>query len=300
MVVTRSLNAPKNFPFFCSSFLYSSLFPAHALSFPFRSNPSPFSPNKCLLVHAKKRNSQLEPLLKRTTTDQEDKEEVDEFQEETFVEGDDDFEDEFEEEDTELHVGDGSGGGGILLAGTWWDRKALDLAEEVCISFGGDLKIYAFKTSASSTIKVRIENMANKYGSPSITDVENFSSAYRARLDEAEVAGAIPDNYSLEVSSPGVERIVRIPQELDRFKDKPMYVKYVTEEAATESPKESDGVFKLVSFDLESSYCTWSIADVRKNREQAGKGRPLSKKQREWRLQTPFDSLRLVRLYSDC
>ena len=103
-----------------------------------------------------------------------------------------------------------------------------------------------------------------------------------------------------QVSSPGVERIVQIPQELDRFKDKPMYVKYVTEEAATESPKESDGVFKLVSFDLESSYCTWSIADVRKNREQAGKGRPLSKKQREWRWQMPFDSLRLVRLCSDC
>ncbi|KAJ8647769.1 hypothetical protein MRB53_000792 [Persea americana] len=81
MVVIRNLNAPKNFPFYSSSFLYCFLFPAHALSFPFCSNPSPFSPNDCLLVHAKKRNSQLEPLLKQTTTDQEDKEEVDEFQE---------------------------------------------------------------------------------------------------------------------------------------------------------------------------------------------------------------------------
>ncbi|XXG70900.1 hypothetical protein AAC387_Pa07g0277 [Persea americana] len=103
-----------------------------------------------------------------------------------------------------------------------------------------------------------------------------------------------------EVSSPRVERIAQVPQEHDWFKDLPMYVKYVTEEASTESPKESDGVFKLVSFNLESSYCTWSIADVRKNREQAGEGRPLSKKQREWRLQMPFDSLRLVRLNSDC
>ncbi|XXG70893.1 hypothetical protein AAC387_Pa07g0274 [Persea americana] len=84
MVVIRNLNAPKNFPFYNSSFFYSSLFPAHAVSFPFRSNPSPFSPNNCLLVHAKKRNWQLEPLLKRTTTDQEDKEEVDEFQKGDF------------------------------------------------------------------------------------------------------------------------------------------------------------------------------------------------------------------------
>ncbi|XXG81331.1 hypothetical protein AAC387_Pa09g1994 [Persea americana] len=144
------------------------------------------------------------------------------------------------------------------------------------------------KTSASSTIKVRIENMANNYGSPSMTDIEDFSSACHACLDEAKI------------SSPGVERIVQVPQQLDRFKDLPMYVKYDTEEASTESPKESDGVFKLVSFDLESTYCTWSIADVRKNREEAGEGRPLSKKQKEWRLQTPFDSLRLVRLYSDC
>ncbi|KAJ8628790.1 hypothetical protein MRB53_022113 [Persea americana] len=205
MVVIRNLNAPKNFPFYNSSFFYSSLFPAHAVSFPFRSNPSPFSPNNCLLVHAKKRNSQLEPLLKRTTTDQEDKEEVDEFQK----------------------------------------------------------------------------------GTNSLGMLRNW-------------ALALSSVHFDHVSSPGVERIVQIPQELDRFKDKPLYVKYVNEKAATESPKESDGVFKLVSFDSESSYCTWSIADVRKNREQAGKGRPLSKKQREWRLQTPFDSLRLVQLYSDC
>lgn len=38
-----------------------------------------------------------------------------------------------------------------------------------------------------------------RYGSPSMTDIEDFSSAYRACLDEAVVAGAIPDNYSLEV-----------------------------------------------------------------------------------------------------
>ncbi|XP_058097314.1 uncharacterized protein LOC131242592 [Magnolia sinica] len=141
--------------------------------------------------------------------------------------------------------------------------------------------------------------MFHRYGSPSMIDIEVFSSAYRARLAEAELAGAIPDNISLEVSSPGVERLIQIPQELDRFKDLPMYVKYVTEVVANRPSQESDGVFKLVSFDLDSRHCTWSLADVRINRESAGKGRPLCKKQREWRLQTPFDSLRLVRLYSE-
>lgn len=75
-----------------------------------------------------------------------------------------------------------------------------------------------------------------------------------------------------------------------------MYVKYVSQ--AGESV-ESDGIFSLVSYDTETKCCTWGLANVRVNREKAGKGRPLNKKQREWRLDTPFESLRLVRLHSD-
>ena len=102
-----------------------------------------------------------------------------------------------------------------------------------------------------------------------------------------------------QVSSPGVERVVRIPHDLDRFNDRPMHVKYVSEITPAGKSSESDGVFKLVSFDMETKCCTWGLADVRINREKAGKGRPLSKKQREWRLETPFDSLLFVRLYSE-
>lgn len=101
------------------------------------------------------------------------------------------------------------------------------------------------------------------------------------------------------MSSPGVERVVRIPHDLDRYKDRPMYVKYVSETGATGSLSESYGIFRLVSFDVETKCCIWGLADVRINREKAGKGRPLNKKQREWQLNTPFESLRLVRLYSD-
>ncbi|KAK2985444.1 hypothetical protein RJ640_006740 [Escallonia rubra] len=197
-----------------------------------------------------------------------------------------------------LKAGDGGGGGGISLTGTSWDKDALAIAEQVALSFG-DLGLYAFKTLSNSTIHVRIEKLSNKSGSPSIVDVEAFSATYRARLDEAKVAGSIPENISLEVSSPGVERVVRIPQDLDRFKERPMYVKYVSEVSDTGSSSEGDGVFRLVSFDLKTGCCTWGIADVRVNREKAGKGRPLSKKQREWRLNTAFDSLRLVRLHSE-
>ncbi|MQM02779.1 hypothetical protein Taro_035554 [Colocasia esculenta] len=217
-----------------------------------------------------------------------------------LVDEDVDFEEEFELDDMEPYVGDGAAGGGVSLAGTWWDKEALVIAEDVSKSFNGDLKIYAFKTSANSVIRVRIEKLSSKYGSPSMIDIEEFSSAYRARLDEAENAGTLPQNISLEVSSPGVERVVQIPEDLERFKDRPMYVKYSREVPETDSSQESDGVLKLITFNMESGYCIWGLADVKVNREKAGKGRPLSKKQREWRLQTPFDSLLLVRLYSEC
>ncbi|MBA0659511.1 hypothetical protein Goklo_011643 [Gossypium klotzschianum] len=288
---------------------------AHKVSSPFRTyrlarisnkSSSPFA------IHARKKNSKSEPLLEPTlveevSMDDDDEEDelllFDDFEDdELMIDNDDDddfFEEEYTEDETELYVGDGAGGGGISLAGTWWDKEALLLAEDVCQSFGGDLGIYAFKTLSNSSIQVRIERLTNKSGSPSMEDIEAFSVSYRAKLDEAELARSVAENITLEVSSPGVERVVRIPQDLDRFKDRSLYVKYVTEVADSGKLSEADGVFKLVSFDLETKCCIWGLADVRINREKAGKGRPLSKKQREWRLETSFDSLRLVRLYSE-
>ncbi|KAL6962362.1 hypothetical protein U1Q18_037319 [Sarracenia purpurea var. burkii] len=274
------------------------------LSSPIWSYPFAHIPSSPLVVHARKRDSQSEPVLKQTIVEEVSMDGgdgilFDDFEDEELAEDDNYFEDEYLAEEPELYVGDGAGGGGISLAGTPWDKEALAMAEEVSLSFDGELKIYAFKTLANSTIRVRIEKLSNKSGSPSMADIEAFSLAYRKRLDEAELSGSIPENVSLEVSSPGVERVVQVPQELDRFKDRPMYVKYVNQVAGTSSSIENDGVFRLVSFDTETNCCIWGLADVKVNREKAGKGRPLSKKQREWRLNIAFDSLRFVRLYSE-
>ncbi|XP_019093781.1 PREDICTED: uncharacterized protein LOC109124879 [Camelina sativa] len=275
-------------------------------------------PNSSFVTHAKKskrKTSIVEPnpsivepnpnkVEESLFQDEEEEEDElvlpEEIQDELLTDGeydedDDDFEfDESEEE--ELYAGDGGGGGGIKLAGTLWDKEALALAERVCESFEGELGIYAFKTLPNSTIQVRIERLTSKFGSPTMEDIEAYSTIYRAKLAEAELAKSIPDNISLEVLSPGVERVVRVPQDLDRYKDRPMYVRYTNEDSETEG----DGIFRLVSFDVETKSCIWGIADIRVNREKAGKGRPLSKKQREWRLDTAFESLRLVRLHSEC
>lgn len=222
--------------------------------------------------------------------------------EEDYDDDDDyDFEDDFENDDEQdLYAGDGGAGGGVSLAGTWWGKDALALAEQVSESFDGDLKIYAFKATVNLEIRVRIEKMSTRYGSPTIDDIEAYTIALREKLDDAESAGRIPKNISLEVSSPGVERVIRVPDELERFKERSMYVRYVATSEDVATPQEADGVFRLISYDVDLSECTWGIADVKINRQQTGKGRPLSKKQREWRLQTPFKALKLVRVYSEC
>ncbi|KAG7659862.1 Ribosome maturation factor RimP N-terminal [Arabidopsis suecica] len=286
-----------------------------SLRFGFPATPFRRTPNFTFKTHAKRKNktstfdpkpNKVEELIIEEEEEEEEEEEIvlpEEIQEnqdelllddEYDEDDDDDFE--FDESEEELYAGDGGGGGGIKLAGTLWDKVALALAVKVCESFDGDLGIYAFKTLPNSTIQVRIERLTNKFGSPTMEDIEAFSTIYRAKLAEAELAKSIPDNISLEVSSPGVERVVRIPQDLDRYKDRPMYVRYTNEDTETEG----DGIFRLVSFDVEAKICIWGIADIRVNREKAGKGRPLSKKQREWRLETAFESLRLVRLHSEC
>ncbi|XP_066347323.1 uncharacterized protein [Miscanthus floridulus] len=230
-----------------------------------------------------------------------DAEEGDIMDDDEEFEDDYEFEDDFESDDEQdLYAGDGGAGGGISLAGTWWDKEALALAEQVSASFDDDLKIYAFMTAANLTIRVRIEKMSTRYGSPTIDDIEAYTIAYRAKLDDAESTGKIPKNISLEVSSPGVERVIRIREELERFKERAMYVRYTTTSDEAATPQEGDGVLRLISYDMDLRECTWGIADVKINRQQSGKGRPLSKKQREWRLETPFESLKLVRLYSEC
>lgn len=216
---------------------------------------------------------------------------------EMVLDEDDDYEDsDGIEEPAEPQVGDGEEGGGVSLGSTYWGSKALTVAQEVILPFKDELEIFAFKATNSGNISVRLDKLSNKYGSPSIDDIRIFSSLYLEQLNEAKQAGVLPDNLALEVSSPGAERIVRVPQDLERFKDLPMYVRYL-EETAESGSQEQDAIFQLDSVEMESGYSTWKLANVKLNRQLLGKGRALNKKQRQWRLRVPFASLLVVRLY---
>ncbi|MED6174403.1 hypothetical protein PIB30_068675 [Stylosanthes scabra] len=136
-----------------------------------------------------------------------------------------------------------------------------------------------------------------RYGCPSMEELEHYNREYKKRLDEIGALGEIPDDLALEVSSPGAERILKVPDDLNRFRDMPMRVCYTknTESNSTEK----DGVFLLESIEKESEVCVWKLADVKENRDPLRKGRPLSRKQKDWRLELPFNMHRMVTLYLD-
>lgn len=217
---------------------------------------------------------------------------------EEHLDDDDFWEDDFE---PEAELNDGGDGGGIVLGDAPWAQTALQLAEEAVAEFNGALEIFAFKVSKDTgIIRVRMDKLSDKYGSPTMDELQKYSSSYSKLLDQAGEAKTIPDDLALEVSSPGAERVVRIPRDLERFKDLPMYVRYIESpsDSSAETP-EKDGVLELESVDMDAGSAKWKLADVRLNRELAGKGRGLNRKQRDWRLDLPFESTQLVRLYID-
>ncbi|KAK6921890.1 hypothetical protein RJ641_012397 [Dillenia turbinata] len=202
--------------------------------------------------------------------------------------------DEFDENEYAPLSGDG---GGVVLQGVPWGKTALSIADEVLQQFGDDVKLYAFKTSPRGYIYVRLDKLSAEYGCPSVEELEGYSREYKKRLDEMGAKGDIPEDLALEVSSPGAERILRVPEDLLRFKEMPMKVCY----AEKETPKclEKNGIFLLESIEKESETCVWKLADVKENRDLVGKGRRLGRKQKDWRLNLPFAMCKRVMLYLD-
>lgn len=101
----------------------------------------------------------------------------------------------------------------------------------------------------------------------------------------------------MKVSSPGAERLLKVPDDLSRFKTMPLRVCYIED---MESRGTENGVFMLDHVELESESCVWKLANVRENRDPLSKGRPLTRKQKEWRLKLPYANHKKVFLYLEC
>ncbi|KAL4569470.1 hypothetical protein LXL04_025108 [Taraxacum kok-saghyz] len=202
-----------------------------------------------------------------------------------------------EEEEAEPKIGDGGDGGGVVLQNCPWGEKVLSIAQDTLLQFGNDIEIFAFKTSPRGYIYVRLDRLCNEYGCPSIDDIQAYSHEYKKRLDKAGEIGDLPCDLALEVSSPGADRLLKIPNDLERFKEMAMRVKYV--EGDDHRCVEKEGVFFLEAIEGESGRCIWKLADVKENRDPLSKGRPMSRKQKDWRLELPYEKVKQATLYLD-
>lgn len=217
------------------------------------------------------------------------------YQTEQGEETSNEWEEEEGTEPEEGQLGDGGCGGGVVLQNVPWGERVLSIALEVLRPFGDSMELFSFKTTPSGYIYMRLDKLSHIYGCPSMKEIESYNNRYKKRLDEAGARGDIPDDLAIQVSSPGADRLLKVPHDLDRFKDMPMRVCYT--EKGAEFRQMENGVFLLDSIDLESENCVWKLANVKENRDPLSKGRPLSREKRDWRLTLPYAMCKKVTLY---
>ncbi|MCB1305603.1 MAG: hypothetical protein KDK37_15050 [Leptospiraceae bacterium] len=143
-------------------------------------------------------------------------------------------------------------------------------------------------------IEVQLDDLSHPTGSVDLQQCEAFSRALVERLDAALERGhsQLPpdlnaENYSLEVSSAGAERKLRLPGDLERFKASPLKLQFeldgkVLTEIVQYEGKESEEGQELLLF---RSYKT------------GGSRKANGKKSVMYRLQ--LESIRKAHLYLD-
>eukprot|EP00878_Enallax_costatus_P005337 GHUV01005605.1.p1 GENE.GHUV01005605.1~~GHUV01005605.1.p1 ORF type:complete len:318 (+),score=71.92 GHUV01005605.1:423-1376(+) len=181
----------------------------------------------------------------------------------------------------------------ILTGNVTWGDKALEVAQAVLSRpENSNLQLYLFRVMVpTKTIEIRLDRLDDVYGSPDLEDIQRFSRALQQGL-EADLGSELAGEISFEVSSPGAERSLLVPQELNRFKDLPMRVEFMTEVGKLETM-----ILIFIDMDESEDMSTWELADVKAN--QQVKGRGLSKKQRLQRYSIRISELERVRIFVD-
>lgn len=168
-----------------------------------------------------------------------------------------------------------------------WEKKAYDSAVS---SLSPGFEIFDFQVAYSKSgarITVYLDKLDDAHGSPNIEECEQFSHVMSMKLDAMSENTEMPD-YSLEVSSPGAERELKIPDDFERFAELPMKVRY-----AGEDGRLRDGIFELK--DKDAAMTIWCYADVKANRRDGLQ----TKKNREKEFNIPIENIEKVKLYVD-
>jgi ribosome maturation factor RimP len=192
----------------------------------------------------------------------------------------------------------------------------------------GDVSLFAFRVlGGGQRIDVRLDSRRDRYGSPTMTQIEAFARAFGNALELAIGTDAAAD-VAVEVSSPGAERRLELPGDLRRFAALPLRVEYYcSEEGSKRSIKTAilrimeDGEGAIVVEGEEAAEVEarprrggaaaagaaaeeeaaaagttlWRLADVKANAPTKGRG--LTRKQRDQRLRIPLADLVSVRIH---
>jgi len=137
-------------------------------------------------------------------------------------------------------------------------------------------------------IQILLDKFDDPFGSPNIEDCEQFSRLFQIKLSAKAEEMRLPSDFSLEVSSPGAERQVHFPEELQRFKLQPMSVQFVNQEDKIEKR-----ILKLDDFNEETTY--WFIADVKVNRLN----KIINKKNKQEKIEIKLKNIQKINLYLD-
>jgi hypothetical protein len=88
----------------------------------------------------------------------------------------------------------------------------------------------------------------------------------------------------------GAERHLRLPEDLQRFGELPLRLEYTDHHGTNCSL-----IGQLQEMDEASGVSVWAVADVKANAPTKGRG--LSKKQRQQRINIAVPNIRVARLY---
>ncbi|MDH5716385.1 MAG: hypothetical protein OEZ22_01965 [Spirochaetia bacterium] len=141
-----------------------------------------------------------------------------------------------------------------------WEEKIYEAAVSTLVQ---GFAVYDFNvsyTNGTAKILVSLDKLDDPHGSPNIEDCERFSRLFQLKLSTVSELEDSPLHYTIEVSSPGAEREIKMPEELERFKDLPMKVEY------NQEGKRLSYIYSFIKIEKNITY--WKIADVKRNRKE--------------------------------
>lgn len=217
-------------------------------------------------------------------------------EDDTDLIGDDvtDDEDSLDDDELQQMLQDNEADAGAMTdtANTDWGAKGLLVTQQILQQDDmQELALFSLMASPKhKQLKIRLDKPEDEYGSPSLDEIALFSRHFSEEYHRA--VGEAAEEVAVEVSSPGAERQVRVPQDLPRFQHLPMLVTFQLQD----SNKVDTKVMELVEYNEADSTAEWKLADVRQNRSGKGVSK-LSKKQSGQRWKVAVEALQKVNLH---